>query len=115
MGGKDAVLVDETARLEQAAEGIVTSAFGYQGQKCSAGSRVIVVDEVYDELVEKVVERARALNVGAPDEGPQVQVGPVIDPDALGKVSRYLKIGAGEGRVLLGGQPMETEEGGFFR
>lgn len=114
MGGKDAVLVDETARLDQAAEGIVTSAFGYQGQKCSAGSRVIIVDSVYDELVSKVLERARALQVGAPDESPQISVGPVIDPDALRKVSGYLEIGAGEGRLLLGGRPLETEDGGFF-
>lgn len=114
MGGKDAVLVDETARLDQAAEGIVTSAFGYQGQKCSAGSRVIIVDEVYDELVPRILERARALNVGAPDEGPEVTVGPVIDPNQFDKVRSYLEIGADEGEVLLGGKPLETEEGGWF-
>lgn len=114
MGGKDAVLVDETARLDQAAEGIVTSGFGYQGQKCSAGSRVIIVDEVYDELVPKILERARALNVGAPDEGPEVAVGPVIDPNQYDKVRSYLEIGAGEGDVLLGGKPMENEGGGWF-
>ncbi len=114
MGGKDAVLVDETARLDQAAEGIVTSAFGYQGQKCSAGSRVIIVDEVYDDLVPRILERAKALQVGAPDEGPDVMVGPVIDPDQFNKVKSYLEIGSDEGDVLLGGSPIETEEGGFF-
>lgn len=114
MGGKDAVLVDETARLDQAAEGIVTSAFGYQGQKCSAGSRVIIVDSVYDELVSKILERAKGLQVGAPDEGPDVSVGPVIDPNQFEKVKSYLEIGSDEGDVLLGGSPLETEEGGFF-
>ena len=114
MGGKDAVLVDETARLDQAAEGIVTSAFAYQGQKCSAGSRVIIVDSVYDELVPKILERAKALQVGAPDEGPHIEVSAVIDPDQFDKVKSYLEIGADEGQVLLGGKPMETEDGGWF-
>ena len=62
MGGKDAVVVDETADLDAAAEGIVTSAFGFQGQKCSAGSRAIIVEQVYDEVLQKVIERAKKLN-----------------------------------------------------
>ncbi|MDD9956928.1 MAG: L-glutamate gamma-semialdehyde dehydrogenase [Anaerolineaceae bacterium] len=114
MGGKDAVLVDETARLDQAAEGIVTSAFGYQGQKCSAGSRVIIVDDVYDELVPRILERAKSLRVGAPDKGPDVTVGPVIDPNQFDKVKSYLEAGSDEGEVLLGGSPIETDEGGYF-
>ena len=60
MGGKDAVVVDETADLDAAAEGIVTSAFGFQGQKCSAGSRAIIVEQVYDEVLQKVIERAKS-------------------------------------------------------
>ncbi|MFN3327990.1 MAG: aldehyde dehydrogenase family protein, partial [Fervidobacterium pennivorans] len=64
MGGKDAVVVDETADLNAAAEGIVVSAFGFQGQKCSAGSRAIIVKEVYDEVIEKVLERTSKITIG---------------------------------------------------
>src|SRR5579859_1058942 len=66
MGGKDAILVDETADLELAADGIVTSAFGFQGQKCSAASRAILVDSIYEPLTEKIVEKAKQLKQGAP-------------------------------------------------
>ena len=69
MGGKDAVVVDETADLESAAQGIVASAFGFQGQKCSAGSRAIIVDGVYDRVAGRVVELASELTVGATDKG----------------------------------------------
>ncbi|NJR12978.1 aldehyde dehydrogenase family protein, partial [bacterium] len=67
MGGKDAVIVDETADLEAAAQGIVAGAFGFQGQKCSAGSRAIIVDAVYEEISERVVSLTQKLTVGAPD------------------------------------------------
>lgn len=110
MGGKDAIAVDETADLDAAADGIVTSAFGYQGQKCSACSRAIVVDSVYDELVEKVVERAKKLKVGDPVDG-SVDMGAVIDPAAFAKINEYIDIGAEEGRVVLGGK---IESDGYF-
>ena len=64
MGGKDAVVVDETADLEAAAEGIVSSAFGFQGQKCSAGSRAIIVEKVYDQVLQKVIEKTKKLTMG---------------------------------------------------
>lgn len=114
MGGKDAVLVDETAHLESAAEGIVASAFGFQGQKCSAGSRAIIVNDVYDDVEGRVVELARQLTVGAPDEGLHIDLGPVIDRDALEKIRDYMEIGTQEGKLLLGGQPLETPGGGYF-
>src|SRR6185295_12854309 len=66
MGGKDTIVVDETADLDAAADGIVASAFGFQGQKCSACSRVVAVEPVYEKLIEKVVERARRITVGDP-------------------------------------------------
>ena len=66
MGGKDALVVDETADLDLAADAITASAFGFQGQKCSACSRAIVVESVYDEVLAKVIERARKLSVGDP-------------------------------------------------
>ncbi|MGQ9909482.1 MAG: L-glutamate gamma-semialdehyde dehydrogenase [Candidatus Flexifilum sp.] len=114
MGGKDAVLVDETASLEAAAQGIVASAFGFQGQKCSAGSRAILVESIYDTVASRVVELASALTVGAPDQGPHIDQGPVIDSDAVQKIMNYIEIGTQEGKLLLGGQPLYTPEGGYF-
>jgi 1-pyrroline-5-carboxylate dehydrogenase len=112
MGGKNPVVVDETADLDAAADGIVAGAFGYQGQKCSAGSRAIIVDAVHDELVAKIVERARALSVGDPAD-PDVDVGPVIDPEAVAKITGYIEVGRGEGELAVGGGTVESE-GGYF-
>lgn len=114
MGGKDAVVVDETAALDAAAQGIVAGAFGFQGQKCSAGSRAILVNEIYDRVTERVVELASELSVGATDAGPEVYMGPVIDPNARQKIMDYIEIGTQEGKLLLGGEPMVTENGGYF-
>ncbi|MGH7642439.1 MAG: L-glutamate gamma-semialdehyde dehydrogenase [Candidatus Dormibacteria bacterium] len=102
MGGKNAVVVDETADLELAAHGITTSAFGYQGQKCSAGSRAVVVESAYDEVVSRVLDLAGKLKVGDPVD-PEVSVGPVIDGSAEEKILDYLQLGRGEGDLLLGG------------
>ncbi|HEY66493.1 MAG TPA: L-glutamate gamma-semialdehyde dehydrogenase [Caldilineae bacterium] len=113
MGGKDAVVVDETADLDAAAEGIVISAFGYQGQKCSAGSRAILVDEIYDALLERIVERARQIKVG-PTVDPSNWMGPVIDQAAFNKIMDYIEIGQEEGRLVLGGHAIETPEKGYF-
>lgn len=114
MGGKDAVLVDETADLEDASQGIVASAFGFQGQKCSAGSRAIIVDEVYDTVVEQVIEQTKALSVGATDDGPDTYMGPVIDPEAFQKIKSYIEIGTDEGKLLTGGKAIENDDGGYF-
>jgi 1-pyrroline-5-carboxylate dehydrogenase len=114
MGGKDAVVVDETADLESASLGIVASAFGFQGQKCSAGSRAIIVDQVYDQVVNRAVDLARALTVGAPDVGPEIYMGPVIDLDAMHRITNYIELGTQEGKLLLGGTPISTPEGGYF-
>ena len=111
MGGKNAVIVDETADLDAAADGIVASAFSFQGQKCSAGSRAIAVDAVYDRLLERVVERARQLRVGDPTD-PEVQVGPVVDSAAERKIRGYIDIGRAEGRVVLGGGKPQLD--GYF-
>lgn len=114
MGGKDAVVVDETADLEAAAKGIVASAFGFQGQKCSAGSRAIIVDAVYDQVAARVTELARAITVGAPDTAWNWGMGPVVDTEALDKIVRYIEIGTNEGTLLTGGHTIETPEGGYF-
>jgi 1-pyrroline-5-carboxylate dehydrogenase len=102
MGGKDAVVVDETADLDAAAEGIVTSAFGFQGQKCSAGSRAIIVEQVYDEVLQKVIERAKKLSLGDVTQ-PETYMGPVIDAQAFAKINEYIEIGKREGRLVAGG------------
>jgi 1-pyrroline-5-carboxylate dehydrogenase len=102
MGGKDAIIVDETADLEAAANGILVSAFGFQGQKCSACSRAIVVASVYDQVLQKVIEKARQLTIGDVTR-PETFMGPVIDENALKKISEYIEIGKQEGRLVLGG------------
>jgi 1-pyrroline-5-carboxylate dehydrogenase len=114
MGGKDAILVDETADLGAAATGIVASAFGYQGQKCSACSRAIIVAGVYDELLEELAARAAALRVGDPALDPGVDMGPLIDKAALAKCLEYIEIGRDEGRLVAGGKTIPGLNGGYF-
>lgn len=115
MGGKDAIVVDQEADLEEAAAGIVTSAFGFQGQKCSACSRAIVHQDVYEPLLDLVVEKTRALLQGDP-RNPAVHQGPVADRAAFESILRYIEIGKGEGRLVLGGgaSPLAKETGGYF-
>ena len=102
MGGKDAIIVDDEADLEDAATGIVTSAFGFQGQKCSACSRAIVVKSVYNALVEKVVAKTKLLKVG-PSAEYGVNLGPVVEESAYKKILDYIAIGKGESRLAIGG------------
>ena len=102
MGGKDAVVVDETADLDAAATGIVTSAFGFQGQKCSAGSRAIIVEQAYDQVLQKVIEKTKQLNVGDVTR-PEISIGPVVDENALKKITDYIEVGKQEGRLITGG------------
>lgn len=110
MGGKDGVVVDETADLDAAAAAIVASAFGFQGQKCSAGSRAIIVESVYDEVVEKVTELTKNLTVGLPEEN--YAIGPVIDQKSVDKIIGYIEIGKTEGRLLTGGS--RADGNGFY-
>lgn len=102
MGGKDAVVVDETADLDAAATGIVASAFGFQGQKCSAGSRAIIVEQVYNDVLQKVIEKAKQLTMGDVTQ-PGTAMGPVVDENAMKKILDYIEIGKSEGRLVLGG------------
>jgi 1-pyrroline-5-carboxylate dehydrogenase len=114
MGGKDSIVVDETADLDAAAQGIVAAAFGFQGQKCSACSRAIVVDEVYDEVLEKVVAGAKRLTMGDPVDRHNF-MGAVIDRKAFRSISEYIEIGKQEGRLVLGGDPADpSESGGYY-
>ena len=102
MGGKDAVVVDETADLDDAAAGIVASAFGFQGQKCSAGSRAIVVEQVYDQVLQKVIEKTKQLSLGDVTK-PETYMGPVVDENAMKKITDYIEVGKHEGRLVTGG------------
>ena len=85
MGGKNAVIVDDDADLDEAVPGIVASAFGYQGQKCSALSRLIVLPRVRDRLIRRVIEATESLRMGDPAD-PAVSVGPLIDQAAHDRV-----------------------------
>ncbi|MBX2853088.1 MAG: proline dehydrogenase family protein [Phycisphaeraceae bacterium] len=108
MGGKNAVIIDSSADLDEAVAGVVHSAFGFAGQKCSACSRVICLDDVHDRFVERFVEATRALTVGDPIK-PGTDVGPVIDQDALNKIQHYIKLGQEEGRLELAMSPAGSE------
>jgi len=102
MGGKDSIVVDETADLEAAATAIVSSAFGFQGQKCSAGSRAIIVEQVYDQVLQRVVELTKRLSIGDVTL-PTTSLGAVVDENAMKKILDYIEIGKKEGRLLTGG------------
>ncbi|PNY82596.1 L-glutamate gamma-semialdehyde dehydrogenase [Deinococcus koreensis] len=102
LGGKDGLIVDETADLDVAVTAAVQGAFGFNGQKCSAMSRLIVVDSVYDDVVNAFVERARALSVGTGEENANVTA--VVNQMSFDKIKGYLEIAPREGTVLLGGQ-----------
>ena len=102
MGGKDATIVDEEADVDAAVEGVAQAAFGYQGQKCSACSRAIVSEKVYDTFVQKLVERAKKVTVG-PSEDPANYMGPVVSESAMKGILNYIEVGKKEGKVVLGG------------
>ncbi|MBD2089302.1 L-glutamate gamma-semialdehyde dehydrogenase [Microcoleus sp. FACHB-1515] len=100
MGGKNAIVVDESADLDQAVQGVVQSAFGYSGQKCSACSRVIVLEPIYEAFVARLVEAARSLNVGEADN-PSTQIGPVIDGDAQARIREFIAKGKAEATCAI--------------
>jgi len=110
MGGKNGMIVDESADLDQAVVGVVQSAFGYSGQKCSAASRVIVLDSVYDTFIHRLVEATRSLNIGA-TELPSTQVGPVIDGNARSRIREYIEQGRQEAKVAL---EIPVPDNGYF-
>jgi 1-pyrroline-5-carboxylate dehydrogenase len=111
MGGKDALVVDETADLDAAANDAVTSAYGFQGQKCSACSRLIVVDSVHDALLDLVVAKTAALGVGPAVDN--AAVGPVISAIQLGSILEEIDLGRSEARLVLGGNRIDLD-GGYF-
>jgi 1-pyrroline-5-carboxylate dehydrogenase len=111
MGGKDAIIVDNETDVDQAVSGVLASAFGYQGQKCSACSRAIVDEAVYDEFLTKLKTKTEALTVGPSDEF-QNYMGPVINDRARTSILNYIETGKKEGRLIAGGEPVAGE--GYF-
>jgi len=112
MGGKDSIIVSADADFEAAVTGVVASAFGFSGQKCSACSRAIVEEPIYDAFVERLREKVGALKVGDPAEN--ANMGPVVNEAAMKSILDYAAIGAKEGRLVVGGKAVETSERGYF-
>jgi 1-pyrroline-5-carboxylate dehydrogenase len=113
MGGKDAIVVADDADLDSAATGIVQAAFGFQGQKCSACSRLIVDEKVHDELMTKVVELTKQLTVGQPTEG-STNVAAVINKRSFDTTLGYIEKGIAEGGSIVAGGSGDDSEGFFI-
>ena len=113
MGGKDAIVVADDADLDAAASGIVAAAFGYQGQKCSACSRLIVDEKVHDELIAKVIEQTKKLKIGQPTEG-DTNVAAVINKRSFDSTLKYIEKGKAEGGEVLTGGTGDEREGYFI-
>ncbi len=111
MGGKNAIIVDDTADLDEAVAGVLASFTGYQGQKCSACSRAIVHGAVYEVFLDRLIEAVRSLPIGNP-ELPGTRMGPMIDERARTKVREYVDIGRREGRVVV---ERSVEGAGYFQ
>lgn len=110
MGGKNAVIVDGDADLDEVVVHIIDSAFGYQGQKCSAASRLVIVEQVHDRLLERLVEAVKSLKIGPPED-PRNFLGPVIDAAAHARIAGYIDLGKREGRCMA---EMEAPKDGFY-
>jgi len=111
MGGKNAVIIDADADLDEAIVDTIYSAFGYQGQKCSACSRLIILEEIYPRAMERLLNAAASLRVGNPEE-PGITVGPVIDGTAYKRILEYIDIGRNESRLAF--QRADVPQKGFF-
>lgn len=112
LGGKNAVIVDKEADLDAAATGIVQAAFGFQGQKCSAASRVVAHTDIYDDLLDRVLTKTQALSIGDPKDNHAM--GPVVNDKAVDKIMGYIEIGKTEGRLVHGGMRVQSQPQGLF-
>lgn len=110
MGGKNGIIIDESADLDQAVQGVVYSAFGYSGQKCSACSRVMVVESVYDTFMHRLIEATKSLHVGIAEDA-STKVGPVVDASAQAKIKEYIEKGKQEATLAL---QMDAPADGYF-
>ncbi len=113
MGGKDAIIVDGDADLDKAVDGVLASAFGYQGQKCSACSRAVVDAKVYNQFLDMLAAKTKNLKVG-PSEDPANYMGPVISEGALKSILQYIETGKKEGRLVAGGGAAQAPGAGYF-
>ena len=113
MGGKDGIIVDDEGDVAAAALGVAQSAFGFQGQKCSACSRAIVVQKVYDEFLTRLQAEVAKLTIGEPDLY-GAWMGPVSSKSAFEKILSYIEVGKQEGRLIAGGQRMAGKDGYFI-
>ena len=112
MGGKDAMIIDADADLDSAVEGVAQAAFGFQGQKCSACSRAIIDERIYDKFLEKLKARVERITIGDPAENPNM--GAVINEGSMKTILNYIEIGKKEGRVITGGEPAHEAGEGYF-
>ncbi|MBW3540080.1 MAG: proline dehydrogenase family protein, partial [Planctomycetes bacterium] len=113
MGGKNAIIIDDDADLDEAVAGVVTSAFGYAGQKCSACSRAVVLADAYDAFLERLKGATESLPVG-PAEAPGTTVGPVIDGDAFERIHEYIEIGREEAKQITAASTGQPEGEGWY-
>src|SRR5882672_11369717 len=112
MGGKDAIIVDADADLDSAVEGVAQAAFGFQGQKCSACSRAIIDERIYDKFLEKLKSRVECITIGDPAEN--VNMGAVINEGSMNDILRYIEIGKKDGRLITGGARATEAGDGYF-
>lgn len=114
MGGKNAIIVEDDADIDSAVTGCIASAFGFQGQKCSALSRLLLNEKIYDEFLNKYVEKAKSIKIG-PTKYYENYLGPVINETSYNRILNYIEIGKKEGKILAGGGPDENKEGYFIK
>jgi 1-pyrroline-5-carboxylate dehydrogenase len=112
MGGKNAIIVDSSANIAKAAQGVACSAFTFQGQKCSACSRALVMADVHDEFVAALIEEAKKLKADQGTGRDNKSIGPVSSKEAFDKIASYIEIGRGEGNVVYGGT--YSDEKGYY-
>ncbi len=112
MGGKDAIIVDSEADLDSAVEGVAQAAFGFQGQKCSACSRAIVDERIYDKFLDRLKARVEKINVGDPAEN--ANMGAVINEGSMKSILDYIEIGKKDGRLITGGSRATNAGEGYF-
>ncbi len=112
MGGKDAIIVDHDADIDSAVEGVAQAAFGFSGQKCSACSRLILHEKIYDGFIEKLKARCEKITVGDPAENPSM--GPVVSKGSMESILKYIEQGKKDGKLVLGGGRVEGKDGWFI-
>jgi 1-pyrroline-5-carboxylate dehydrogenase len=112
MGGKDAMIIDADSDLDSAVEAVAQAAFGFQGQKCSACSRAIVDERIYDKFLEKLKTRVEKITIGDPAEN--LNMGAVINEGSMKTILQFIEVGKREGRVITGGEPAREAGEGYF-